>query len=185
VLSWLSPRDSEAHKAAKLYGAVVTQARRPAFYADCGIADTPQGRYGLIVLHLALLLERLRGAGEPASGLSRLLIETFVTDMDDNMREMGVGDLTVPKKVKRAAAGLYERAEQYRRALADADPSALVLMLTQTLPGLEAHLAPRVAEYTRAAVGHLASTPFDRLAAGSVTYPDAPTRPAGEEVSHG
>lgn len=72
----------------------------------------------MIALVLFLVLERTK-RGPGGMDLSRAGIEAFVTDMDDCMREMGVGDLTVPKKVKRAAAAFYERAQQYRQALAD------------------------------------------------------------------
>lgn len=124
MLNWLAKRADVARKADNLYGAVVAQARQPSFYADFDIPDTLEGRYEMIVLHLFLLLERLRQAATGDTNLSRALIERFVTDMDDCMREIGVGDLTVPKKVKKAAAGLYKRADAYRDAHATG-PDAL------------------------------------------------------------
>ncbi|WP_245279967.1 ubiquinol-cytochrome C chaperone family protein [Hyphomicrobium sp. 99] len=108
-----------SRKAEELYGSVVTAARQPAFYGHLGVPDTPEGRFELVALHLFLALEVLRGKGAAAEQLARRTIETFVVDMDDCMREMGVGDLTVPKKVKRAAAAFYERAASYRNGLAE------------------------------------------------------------------
>ena len=117
MLAWLTGRDGPRHTAGELYGRVVAEARRTVFYAGLGVPDTPEGRYELIALHLFLLLERLRRDGSAGEAVSRHVLEAFVTDMDDCMREMGVGDLTVPKRVKRAAAGFYERAGAYRAGL--------------------------------------------------------------------
>jgi len=120
ILRWLTQRADISRKAEELYGSVVTAARQPAFYERLGVPDTPEGRFELVALHLFLALEVLRGKGTAAEGLVRRTIEAFVIDMDDCMREMGVGDLTVPKKVKRAAAAFYERAGSYRSALGEA-----------------------------------------------------------------
>lgn len=123
-LTWPQfPKQSAKRKAGDLYGMVVAAARQPAFYGPGRVADTPEGRFELIALHLFLLAERLTSDKPEGEELARYLIEAFVTDMDDCMREMGVGDLTVPKRVKRAAAVFYERSGAYRDALA-MDPRA-------------------------------------------------------------
>ena len=95
----------------------MTAARQPFFYKDMGVPDTPEGRFELVSLHLFLALESLNQQRSAELDLTQRTIEAFVTDMDDCMREMGVGDLAVPKKVKRAAAAFYERAGAYRRGL--------------------------------------------------------------------
>lgn len=120
MLNWFRRRAEAARKAGEIYGNVVAAARRPVFYGALRVPDTPEGRYELIALHLFLALEalRVRDGGED---ISQRIIEAFVADMDDCMREMGVGDMAVPKKVKRAAAGFYERAQSYRQALAAGD----------------------------------------------------------------
>lgn len=71
----------------------------------------------MVALHLFLLAERVMKDGEKGAKLAQAVIEAFVTDMDDCMREMGVGDLTVPKRVKRAAATFYKRTQSYRAGL--------------------------------------------------------------------
>ncbi len=118
-MNWFTGTTRTKTIARELYGAVVAQARRAMLYQECGVPDTPEGRFEMIALHLSLLLARLDRMGEAGRKLAQVLGETFVTDMDDNMREMGVGDLAVPRKVKRAAAGLYERAARYRAALGE------------------------------------------------------------------
>lgn len=125
MLNWYRARGANARKAKELYGAVVTAARQPRLYREYGVPDTLTGRYEMIVLMLVVALERLKPEGAAGEEISRLTLEAFVTDMDDNMREMGVGDLSVPKKVKRAAAGFYERASVYRPVLSSGDEAAL------------------------------------------------------------
>jgi cytochrome b pre-mRNA-processing protein 3 len=173
MLSWLRTRALDRRKAGELYGAVVTQARNPAFYARMGVPDRPEGRYEMIVLHLFLLLDRL-GADAPATNArAREVIETFVTDMDDCLREFGVGDLAVPKKVKRAAAGLYERAAAYRAALVQPDPAVLARSLAEhALPAAtQSAGAIALARYTRRAMVHLQRQTTADLLEGRLSFP--------------
>ena len=120
MLSWLKARSNVQAKAEKLYGGVVAAARQPMFYGEGRVADAPQGRFEMVLLHLFLLVERLAKDGKEGAQLSQALIETFVADMDDCMREMGVGDMAVPKRVKRAAALFYKRAIGYRAGMLEA-----------------------------------------------------------------
>lgn len=193
MLSWLRTRAARRERAADLYGAVVAQARAPAFYATLDIPDTPEGRYEMVVLHLVLVLERLRADGEAGKAPSRELIETFVADMDGSMREMGIGDLTVPKKVKGAAAGLYGRAEALRAGMAaGAAPGGLEAAITRLTLGREdgaadARAAP-LARYYRAAAAALAGQSAADVLAGRLAFPAvAPIAAAGpvEETGGG
>ena len=175
MLTWLTGWRGERVKAKELYGAVVTQARQPLFYTGLGVPDTVEGRYEVIVVHLFLLLERLRRDGEATRTLSRRVIEAFVTDMDDAMREMGVGDLSVPKKVQRAAAGFYERAGEYRAALEAGDPGKLAAALAGRLLSGPADARPAMEEllaaYVRNVASGLSRVPTADLRAGRVTFP--------------
>ena len=118
LLEPLTRRPPSRRKAEVFYGKVVAAARQPGFYGDGRAPDTPEGRFELVALHLFLVAERVKTTAPDGQDVARALIEAFVVDMDDCMREMGVGDLTVPKRVKRAAAGFYERSGAYRDALA-------------------------------------------------------------------
>jgi cytochrome b pre-mRNA-processing protein 3 len=185
MLRWRKGRGADAGKAAELYGAVVAQARAVPFYAEMGVPDTPVGRYEMIVVHLFLVLERLRLAGDPAQELSRLLIETFVTDVDDQLREMGVGDLSVPKKVKRAAAVLYARTAVYRAALASEERDALARALRAALAeaGAREVAAERLARYVRTAAEALAAQPASAIEQASVRFPDPAAMPSAAVTS--
>ena len=163
-------------KAAELYGSIVTQARQPAFYAVMGVPDTTNGRYEMVVLHVSAVLEALshhEGGGGP---LGRALTEAFVTDMDDSMREMAVGDMSVPRKVKKVAAGLRERALAYRAAAeqGEAGLASAIARYFETQPGEP--LARNLAMYTlemRAMLGQ--DSPDCDVRQGRVAFPKPPT----------
>jgi cytochrome b pre-mRNA-processing protein 3 len=99
-----------------LYAAIVAGARQPKFYADMAVPDTIDGRFDLISLHMFLVLERLKGA--EFDDVRQNLTDTFFTDMDRSLREMGVGDLTVGKKVRKMAESFFGRVQAYDQALA-------------------------------------------------------------------
>jgi cytochrome b pre-mRNA-processing protein 3 len=110
-----------------LYGAIVAQARNPAFYNGYGVPDTVECRFDLIVLHLVLVLAQIGGeAGQDqvgrglggARGIGQKLFDEFCRDLDDNLREMGVGDFAVPKKMRGFAEAFYGRQAAYLAALA-------------------------------------------------------------------
>ena len=125
--NWMKRSADHTHVAGIIYGSIVASARQPAFYAACGVPDTREGRFEMLALHVALVMHRLARIEADGNNLSRRLGEVFMTDMDDNMREIGIGDLAVPKKVKRAAAALYDRHRDYGAALAPgAIPNAIV-----------------------------------------------------------
>lgn len=100
-----------------IYGAIVAQARTPAFYADLDVPDTVNGRLDMIILHLWLTLRRLRAIGD-TDGVGQALIDHFCSDMDDNLRELGTSDLKVPKRLLEFNEAFYGRARAYDEALA-------------------------------------------------------------------
>jgi cytochrome b pre-mRNA-processing protein 3 len=157
-----------------LYGMIVAQARLPVFYRDYAVADTVNGRFDLIVLHLALVLDRLMP--DPAlPGVGQGLFDRFCRDMDDNLREMGISDLKVPKEMRRMGEAFYGRAQAYQAALKAGDRRPLVEALTRNIYGGTASVpaAPeRLAAYMREAVRDLAAQPADCLGAGQMHLPD-------------
>jgi len=156
-----------------LYGAIVAQARRPAFYLDYGVPDTVNGRFDMIVLHAALLVRRLAAEPPPARKLGQELFDRFCRDMDHNLREMGVGDLAVPKEMQRIAGAFYGRAKAYEAALAEADDAALASALARNVQGVaDPQAATRLATYVRMTVRHLTDLDGTALARGELTFPD-------------
>jgi cytochrome b pre-mRNA-processing protein 3 len=129
----------------------------------------------MVVIHLFLVLERLRGAGPSpeAEAAAQALVDAFVADMDDSLRELGAGDLGVPRRVKRAAAGFYARAKDYREAIT-AGGSALEGMLACHLeaPEGEAVSVSALAGYVRAATVTLGTEPVADVLEGRLSFPD-------------
>jgi cytochrome b pre-mRNA-processing protein 3 len=157
-----------------LYGTIVAQARLPCFYREYGVPDTVNGRFDLLVLHLALVLDRL--ADEPQlRELGQALFDHFCTDMDGNLREMGVGDLSVPKHMQRVGEAFYGRAQAYRAGLARDGEQALMEALERNIYGQDAAsraAAARLAAYMRGTVGELRVQPASQVLAGRLTMPD-------------
>jgi cytochrome b pre-mRNA-processing protein 3 len=161
-----------------LYGMIVAQARLPCFYRDYGVADTVNGRFDLIVLHLSVFLRRLADEPEAIRALGQGVFDQFCRDMEQNLREMGVGDLAVPKEMRKLGAAFYGRSQAYAAALAAGDNAALATALARNVYGQsasEAAGAGRLAAYMLKAVGHLASQDGAALARGELRFPD----PAG------
>jgi len=103
-------RRSPKNTIAALYGTIVAQARCPVFYEGLGVADTVLGRFDMVVLHLVLLLRRLRKA--QATELVQGLFDAFCRDIDDNLREMGISDQGVPRQMRKVGAAFYGRANR-------------------------------------------------------------------------
>lgn len=158
-------------RACRLYGAVVEQARRPEFYARLGVPDTPEGRFSLVALHAFLVMERL--AHDPAGGgPAQALFDAMFADIDRNLREMGVGDLSVGKKVKRLAQHFYGMADAVRAGLR-ADRAVLEAALRRNVYGpapAEAGAVQMLAEYVRDAVAALDRQPVPDLIGGHVRF---------------
>jgi cytochrome b pre-mRNA-processing protein 3 len=167
-------RRAENRTIAVLYGMIVTQARLPALYAYYGVPDTIEGRFDLIVLHLVLLLRRLAREEGPAHGLGQRLFDTFCRDLDDNLREMGVGDLAVPKHMRRFGEAFYGRQAAYVAAFEAADErvfeKALARNIFQT-DGIDDR-AVRLARYARGAWVTLDAQKHGAFMRGEVAFPN-------------
>lgn len=173
MLTWLRSQSLTGRTASALYGSIVAQAREPAFFADLGVPDTMEGRFGMIGVHMFLVLERLRREGNEGLRLGRALLETFATDIDDTLREIGVGDLSVPRRVKKAAAALHEHLIAYRAAIADHSlegPLRSYVYLNRP----EAD-ASALAAYVQAALEALEREPWHKIAAGPIPFPSITT----------
>lgn len=171
--------------AAHLYVAAVEQARRPEFYRRCSVPDTLDGRFELIALHTFLALHRLAAESDQASrDIAQALFDRLFADMDRSLREMGVGDMGIGRRIQQMAQGFYGRMAAYRQALGDGD-EALEGALRRNLYGT-VEVAPATAAvmvaYVRRAVAELADQPAARLAAGRIVFPPPPGGPDREEV---
>jgi cytochrome b pre-mRNA-processing protein 3 len=157
---------------AALYGAIVTQARAPRFYADYGVPDTVLGRFDLIVLHLGLVLRRLRTT--EAGKLPQILFDAFCRDMDHNLREMGISDQGVPRQMRHVGEAFYGRAQAYDAALAEEDNGALIRSLIRNVyaDAPESDVAAeRLAAYVWQVAESLEAQAIQRFRDGIVSFP--------------
>jgi cytochrome b pre-mRNA-processing protein 3 len=170
---------------ATLYGAIVAQARQAAFYRHHGVPDTANGRLEMIVLHAVLVVSRLEAEGASARRLGQALFDHFCSDMDANLREMGVGDMAVPRKMKAIAEAFYGRKRAYEAALAAPGQGDLAAALARNVHAAPADPAAveKLAAYVRETVRMLAAIEGTALQRGEVAFPDpqafAASEPAG------
>ena len=150
-------RANPVRDAAELaYSRIVAQARRPRFFTDGGVPDTLDGRFELICLHAFLYLHRLQREVKAAAALGRHFCDAMFADFDRSLREMGTGDLSVGREVKRMARGFYGRVAAYESGLAGDDAvlqPALARNLFGTAPPAPAQLAAMARYVRREAAG--------------------------------
>ncbi len=161
-----------------LYRSAAAQARRPEFYAVLGVPDTVQGRFELYALHVVLLLRRLKGRGEQAAETSQAVFDAFLRGLDDSLRDLGVGDLSMGKQMRKLGESVYGRIRSYDAALtALPDESELAAVIARlALAGREEDPAPLTAYAARAAAA-LEAQPLERLCAGEAAWPSPGASP--------
>lgn len=157
----------------RLYVSAAAQARSPSFYAVMGAPDTVEGRFELYSLHVALLLRRLKGQGPQAAETAQGLFDAYVQALDDALREMGVGDLSVGKKMRKLGEAFYGRVRNYDEAFAalpDRAPLAAIIRRTVLMAEAGPEAAPLV-DYAVAAMARLEAEPLDTLLQGDAPWP--------------
>ena len=153
-----------------IYGMIVTQAREPLFYRDLGVPDTVNGRFDLLVLHLWMVLRRMRSM-EGGAGLSQSLFDRFCDDMDANLREMGVGDLTVPKRMQAFGEAFYGRAAAYDLALSAGREPLAQALCKNIQNGQDIDKGRQLAVYAEVALQDLVGLDEAALLGGSWKFP--------------
>ena len=162
--------------ARRLYAGIVEQARQPEFFLACGLPDSVDGRFDLLVLHVFLVMHRLKRDRTETADLSQALFDILFQDMDESLREMGAGDMGVGRRIKAMAEGFYGRILAYERAL-DQGADVLEECVRRNLygaadPGRDQ--VRSVAHYIAREVASLATQDLERLAQGQVAFGPAP-----------
>jgi len=168
-------RVPESDSIAALYGIIVAQARAPAFYQDYGVPDTVDGRFEMVVLHTVLMLRRLDAEAGPMRQQGQALFDLFCRDMDGTLREMGIGDLGVPREMRRIGEAFYGRQAAYVAALAAADWESLIAAVGRNVFRNASSIRgpERMAAYICAAVRVLNAADTEALRSGELVFPDA------------
>ena len=156
-----------------LFTSASDKARDPAFYEQGGVPDTYEGRFELYALHVILLLHRLKGEGSQVAETRQGLFDAFIRNLDEGLREMGVGDLSVGKKMRKLGAGIYGRLKSYDEALKQAEPVAAVAPLLNRTVFVDAETAATsgLARYVVAARDALANQPMEHFLQGEAAWP--------------
>lgn len=172
-LATLLPWRSKEPHARELYGAIVAQARLPVLYQRLGAPDTLEGRFVVLSLHLFAVLHRLKDSGTNAAEMAQALADLFTSDMETVLREIGVGDLSIPKKVRKLIASGAGLLLSYEAAYAGGG-EGLEDVIADALPGDER--APRAASaqltpYLEEVLRDLETQSIRDLCAGTLRFP--------------
>jgi cytochrome b pre-mRNA-processing protein 3 len=157
----------------ELYGQIVAAARMPFLYRDLGVPDTLDGRFDLVGLHAFLVIRRLSSLPPPGPDVAQAVFDAMFSDMDINLREMGVSDLTVGKRVKVMWEAFHGRASVYAAAIADSDGAALAEALARNVwRGQVADIESprRLAALVRQHAAMLEALPAETLLAGRLRF---------------
>lgn len=163
-----------------LYEAIVAAARQPALYSRWSVPDTPLGRFEMLSLHMFLLQHRLRNETGAPRELAQDLIDQFFADVDHSLRELGIGDMGIPKRMKKLARMFYGRTGAYGDAIERRDHEGLSEALRRNVRPEDAAAwdeAGALASYVLAANDALAGQGVDAICGGRVAFPDAETSP--------
>ena len=153
----------------RLYAALVAASRQPALYADLGVPDTFEGRFESLTLHGTLVLRRLQACEPPGPSLAQDLTDTVFAHFDRTLREMGVGDTIVPKRMRTLAEAFLGRSRAYEEALRG-DEGALAASLARNVAARDTQGLVR---YVSASVEALARQPLQGFVDGELPFPPA------------
>ena len=156
----------------RLYAACVNQARRPELYTELASPDTVEGRFELYSLHVILLLDRLVRQGDEAGEVSQGVFDAYVRALDDALREMGVGDLSVGRKMRKIGEALYGRLKNYDAAFrGEPDADTLEAILARTVyEGVEHPPVAAMAAYVQRQKAHLEALSLRSLLDGELSW---------------
>ncbi|USG60066.1 ubiquinol-cytochrome C chaperone family protein [Sneathiella marina] len=173
VFGNLFRRDPIEQAAGDLYAEIVKQARQPAFYQTAAVPDTIDGRYEMISLHAFLVMRHLKGKSALEKKLSQKVFDHMFADMDQSLREIGVGDLSVGKRIKQMAKVFYGRVVAYEQAL-DGGEETLEEALRRnhygTFEDVTTEAVTRMAAYIRSSDALLATQSEEDFKAGKVVF---------------
>jgi cytochrome b pre-mRNA-processing protein 3 len=159
------PDPSEA-----LYGAIVAAARQENFYADWHVPDTLDGRFDMMVLHMFLTIDRLRHFGPDSEGLRQALTDRFFAAMDAALREVGVGDISVGKKVRKMAEAFFGRVAAYTAGIENGEAELSDALKRNIYTDVDGRHASDLARWALRAKSVLAEQTLDDIAQGHIRF---------------
>lgn len=182
ILSRLFNRTSMLEGPAReLYEKIIHQSRQPGFYLTLGVQDTVEGRFDMISIHAFLVMHRLKDEGEDAKEFSQKLYDLMFADMEINLREMGIGDMGMGKRVKKLVKGFYGRLSAYEKGLATTDDKEETLkqalrrnLYREVDQIITEEALDWMAHYLRRENKNMADTPLAKVMTGEIAFGPAP-----------
>lgn len=179
IIHWFKRRKDRRAISDALYQVALAQSRRPEFYENLGVPDTMDGRFDLLSLHIFLMIDRLNDFGKDGHKQGQSLFDSMFTRMELDLREMGIGDLGVPKHMAKMMKAFNGRAHVYQPALKSLDIPALETAITRNIFRQEKQDASQtvlgnvaaLTDYTVRMNAMLKDLSFDDLKTASVSYP--------------
>lgn len=181
MFGWLTKKGKNLNSAYALYTALVTQARQPAFYLQGGVADTKEGRFDLILVHAFMLFRRLKGS--PAQKeLAQQVFDVMFADLDQSMREMGIGDVGILKRIRKMSESYHGRIVAYEEGVQTGDDSLASALDRNLFADTQAtpEQLSAMTSYVFTALDHLSTLDDDALLRGEVSFPAPPYDAAGQ-----
>jgi cytochrome b pre-mRNA-processing protein 3 len=165
-------RDPHSAEAAQLYAVLASQARLPVFFTELDVADTVDGRFDLLSLHVGLALDRLAREADGVA-LSQSLFDAMFKHLDLALRELGVQDLGVGRRIKIMAEGFHGRGLALREGLQGDDTALAAVLARNVLANAAADPTAvlRLTRYVRALAASLAATPRTEILAAKLRFP--------------
>lgn len=156
------------------YLALTEAARTPFFYLHMGVPDTVMGRFEMLSAIMILFFRRTARAETSGQELAQEIVDEFFKDIDHSIRELGIGDQGVPKRMKKLAGMFYGRLESYAAAIEALDQTALANALLRNIYPENKESAPDMgplAAWMLKAEAALAALDEDTIARGGVHFP--------------
>ena len=170
--------DPRAALVGRLHTAIVESSRAPDLYGEGGLPDSVEGRFESLTLHILIVLRRLRALPAPAAEVAQELIDAFFAHLEIALRESGIGDFGIPKRIKKLGQAFYERTALHDAALDAGDAAALAEEIGRRLAADPAVFAA-TARYAIEAERRMSDCDLDRLLAGPPFAPIAAPYPTG------
>lgn len=162
------------------YDLLTAISRDPVFFTDYDLPDTVMGRFEMVSIVMILFFRRTRASDTSGQELAQEIVDAFFQDLDHAIREIGIGDVAVPKRMKKFAGMFYGRLESYAKALDSRDEAGLADALRRNIhpDRADAPDMQRLAHYIIETEQTLSAEPEERIATGTLAFP----APAGKDA---
>ncbi len=174
MLNILKKKNIHENAARGVYAGLLERTRQPAFYAVRGVPDTFDGRFDLLLFHLFLVIRRMKEEGAEGAAFGQAVFDAAFADMDQTLREMGIGDMGVPKHMRRMMKAFNGRMQAYDESFDDAAgfKAALRRNLFGAAPQTPLESVEVMAKYARSCAAALAGISLTDIAENRMVLPE-------------